>query len=80
MANRIAGITVTINGDTTALGKSLESVNKTIKNTQSQLKDVERLLKLDPTHTELLSQKQGLLKDKLGAVINRSDMNPGYRF
>ena len=35
MANRIAGITVTINGDTTALSKSLESVNKTIKNTQS---------------------------------------------
>lgn len=39
MANRIAGITVTINGDTTGLSKALESVNKTIKNTQSQLKD-----------------------------------------
>ena len=73
MANRIAGITVTINGDTTALSKSLESVNKTIKNTQSQLKDVERLLKLDPTHTELLSQKQGLLKDKISATKDKLD-------
>ena len=37
MANRIAGITVTINGDTTGLSKALETVNKTIKDTQSQL-------------------------------------------
>lgn len=37
MANRLAGITVTINGDTTGLSKALETVNKTIKDTQSQL-------------------------------------------
>ena len=60
MASRIAGITVEINGNVTGLNKALESVNKTIKNTQSQLKDVERLLKLDPTNTQLLTQKQGL--------------------
>ena len=41
MANRIKGITVEIGGDTTKLSKALESVNKNIKNTQSQLKDVE---------------------------------------
>ncbi len=58
MANRIKGITVEVNGDTTGLSKALESVNKNIKNTQTQLKDVEKLLKLDPTNTELLSQKQ----------------------
>ncbi|MBQ1491661.1 MAG: phage tail tape measure protein, partial [Blautia sp.] len=66
MANRIAGITVEIGGDTTGLSKALESVNKTIKNTQSELKDVEKLLKLDPSNTELLSQKQ----EKLAAAIN----------
>lgn len=49
MANRIAGITVTINGDTTGLSKALETVNKTIKDTQAQLKDTERLL--TPLHT-----------------------------
>ena len=61
----INGIVVEIGGDTTGLSKALESVNKTIKNTQSELKDVERLLKLDPSNTELLSQKQ----EKLGTAI-----------
>jgi TP901 family phage tail tape measure protein len=65
MANRIKGITVEIGGDTTKLSKALDSVNKNIKNTQSQLKDVEKLLKLDPTNTELLAQKQKLLKDAI---------------
>ena len=65
MANRIKGITVEIGGDTTKLSKALESVNKNIKNTQIQLKDVEKLLKLDPKNTELLSQKQKLLAESL---------------
>ena len=65
MANRIKGITVEIGGDTTKLSKALEGVNETIKNTQTQLKDVEKLLKLDPTNTELLSQKQRLLADSI---------------
>ena len=46
MANRIKGITVEIGGDTTKLSKALESVNKNIKNTQIQLKDVEKLLNI----------------------------------
>ena len=50
----IKGIVVEIGGDTTGLNKALESVNKTIKNTASELKDIDRLLKLDPTNTELL--------------------------
>ena len=54
MASRIQGITVEIGGDTTKLSSALFGVNKEIKNTQSQLKDVEKLLKLDPTNTELL--------------------------
>jgi TP901 family phage tail tape measure protein len=65
MANRIKSITVEIGGDTTKLSKALDSVNKNIKNTQAQLKDVEKLLKLDPTNTELLAQKQKLLKDAI---------------
>ena len=52
MANRIKGITVEIGGDTTKLSKALEGVNKNIKNTQTQLKDVEKLLKLDPTNRQ----------------------------
>lgn len=60
-ANRIKGITVEIGGDVTGLSKSLTGVNKKIKSTQSQLEDVERLLKLDPTNTNLLQQRQKLL-------------------
>lgn len=58
MASRIQGITVEIGGDTTKLSKALEGVNKSIKGTQSGLKDVNKLLKLDPSNTELVVQKQ----------------------
>lgn len=68
MANRIKGITVEIGGDTTKLSKALEGVNKNIKNTQTQLKDVDKLLKLDPKNTELLSQKQKLLAESISAT------------
>ena len=43
MASRIQGITVEIGGDTTKLSSALSGVNKEIKNTQTQLKDVEKL-------------------------------------
>ena len=77
MANRIKGITVEIGGDTTKLSKALEGVNKNIKNTQTQLKDVEKLLKLDPTNTELLSQKQRLLADTMKCYTERAvDKHP----
>lgn len=68
MASRIQGITVEIGGDTTKLSKALEGVNKSIKGTQSGLKDVNKLLKLDPTNTELLVQKQKMLKDAIEAT------------
>lgn len=63
MANRIKGITVEIGGDTTKLQTALKGVNSSIKDTQSQLRDVEKLLKLDPGNTELLAQKHRLLAD-----------------
>ncbi len=61
MANRIKGITVEIGGDTTKLQTALKGVNTEIRNTQSQLRDVEKLLKLDPGNTELLAQRHQLL-------------------
>ena len=63
MANdrRIKGLTIEIGGDTTQLSESLHDENKSITTTQAQLKDVEKLLKLDPTNTEMLAQKQELL-------------------
>ena len=60
-ASRIQGITVEIGGDTTKLTAALKGVNGEIRTTQSQLRDVNNLLKLDPGNTELLAQKHRLL-------------------
>ena len=73
MADRIKGITIEIGGDTTNLSKSLKGVNAEIKNTQAQLKDVEKLLKLDPTNTDLLKQKQKLLADQVKETKEKLD-------
>ena len=73
MAGRIQGITVEVGGDTTKLQTALQGVNKEIKNTQSQLKDVEKLLKLDPGNTELLAQKHKLLGDAVKETKEKLD-------
>lgn len=73
MANRIKGITVEIGGDTTGLSKALSGINGDIRTTQSQLKDVERLLKLDPSNTELLEQKQRLLSKAVEETKTKLD-------
>lgn len=61
MGNRVKGIVIEIGGDTTGLDKALQGTNKVINSTQSELKDVNRLLKMDPNNTKLLEQKQRLL-------------------
>ena len=61
MANRIKGITVEIGGDTTKLQTALRGVNGEIRNTEAQLRDVNKLLKLDPGNTELIARKHRLL-------------------
>lgn len=69
--NRIKGITVEINGDTTKLTKALEGANRSINNTQKALRDVERLLKLDPGNTDLLRQKQELLTKAVDSTTEK---------
>lgn len=71
MADRIKGITIEIGGETTKLQAALKGVNSTINSTKSQLRDVEKLLKLDPTNTELLRQKQKLLGDQVKATSDK---------
>ena len=74
MANNIKGITIEIGGDTTKLDKALGSVNKNVKSTQSELKEVEKLLKLDPKNTEALEQKQKLLAKAVGETKEKLDV------
>ena len=79
-SERIKGITIEIDGDTKGLSKALQGVNKDIKSTQTQLKDIEKLLKLDPHNVTLLGQKMEALgkqisstKDKLSQLKSVSD-------
>ena len=65
MADKIKGITVEIGADPKPLRQALSSINKDIKTTQTQLKEVEKLLKLDPKNTDLLKEKQKLLADQI---------------
>ena len=73
MANssRVKGITVKIGGDVSGLDKALEKVNKSINDTQAKLRDVKRLLRLDPGNTELLRQKQELLSKAVGETKDK---------
>lgn len=73
MANnrRVKGITVKIGGDVSGLDKALQKVNGEINDTQAKLKDVKRLLRLDPGNTELLRQKQELLSKAVGETKNK---------
>lgn len=68
MADRIKGITIEINGDTTGLSKALQGVNKDLRTAQNGLRDVDKLLKLDPGNVDLLRQKQGYFNDAIAST------------
>lgn len=74
MANNIKGITIEIGGNTTKLTAALSNVNKEVRSTQAELKEVERLLKLDPKNTEALAQKQKLLKQAISETKDKLDV------
>lgn len=72
-STKVRGITIELNADTTGISQALKTVNSEIGSTQKQLKDVERLLKLDPGNTELLAQKQELLNKRIGETKTKLD-------
>ena len=73
MANRtvIKGLTVEIGGDTTNLGKALESVNKQSDDLSKELQEINRMLKFDPKNPELLEQKQKVLADTISKTSDK---------
>lgn len=70
-SGKIRGITVEIGGDTTKLGKALEGNEKQTRSLQAELKEVERLLKFDPSNTELLEQRQKLLAEAVSETTDK---------
>lgn len=72
MANKlIRGLTVEIGGDTTKLGEALKNVESKSKGLSGELAQVNKLLKLDPTNTELLGQKQQVLAGLIEATSEK---------
>ena len=65
MAGQVKGVTISFRGDTTSLDKALRKVKTDSKDIDSQLKKVNSALKFNPKNVELLTQKQGLLREKV---------------
>ena len=65
MSGQVKGITINFRGDTTSLDKALRKVKTDSKDIDSQLKKVNNALKFNPKNVELLTQKQGLLREKV---------------
>ena len=77
---KIRGITIEIGGDTTKLQNSLKQVDSALSNTQYALKDINKLLKLNPGNTELLVQKQENLKKSIEETKERLRiLNDAYK-
>ena len=71
MAGTIKGITVQIGGETTGLSKALQDVNTHSSSIAKELREVDKLLKFDPSNADLLAQKQKLLGDAVDAASEK---------
>lgn len=67
----IKGIVVEIGGDTSGLQKALKSVYSQTSSLQKELRGINSLLKLDPKNTELVAQKQKVLRETITETKNR---------
>lgn len=68
---RVHGITIDLDVNTSAINESFKDINKSISSTQSELKQVDKLLKFDPKSTTLLAQKQVLLSEAIEETQNK---------
>ncbi len=70
-SNRLKGLTVEIGGDTKPLSEALKTVNKTCSSLQSELKNVNKLLKFDPSNVEMTAQKQEILRKAIDETTKK---------
>ena len=71
MAKRLEGITIVIDGETKKLNDALKDTSRVISSTNSEIKALNQALKLDPKNTELLNQKQEVLKNNIAATTDK---------
>lgn len=72
-SSKIRGITIELSADASGVIESVKNIGKQIRSTKSQLKEVDNLLKFDPSNTELLEQKTALLKKQIGQTKEKLD-------
>lgn len=71
MAGKLKGITIDIGGETTKLDKALSNSTKQSKSLTGELKQIDRALKFDPSNVELLTQRQQVLTEQIGATTDQ---------
>ena len=71
---KVRGITIELSADASGVGKALQDVNKSISTTSKELKDIDKLLKLDPTNTQLLAQKHEALQRQIVNTREKLDL------
>lgn len=74
MPGKIKGITIEIDANAKGFSKSLASINKETKKTQNTLRDINKLLKLDPKNVQLLEQKQKTLNTAIEQTDKRLEL------
>lgn len=80
-STKVRGITIELGGDVAPLNNALKDVNKQLNSTQSELKDIERLLKLDPSNVTLLEQKQRKLAESIeGTTEKLEDLRQAEKY
>ena len=70
-SKNIKGITIEIGGNSTKLQEALKGVDKQVYSLNSDLKNLNQALKLDPSNTQLLAQKQDVLRRNIEETTNK---------
>lgn len=68
---KIRGITIELGADASGITKALKGIDSQLASTQKSLKDINKLLKLDPGNVELLTQKQKNLESAISLTKER---------
>lgn len=68
---KVRGISIELSADTSGIVKGLKDANSSIRNTQKELRDINRLLKLDPTNMTLLKQRTQALRTEIGQTSDK---------
>lgn len=68
---RIRGITIELGADAQGIKSTLANLNSSIRSTQSQMRDIGRLMKIDPTSTILAEQKYKALQSSISQTKDK---------